>query len=68
MAALPPAVVYPPVPSGGRRVTTRGEIVGLAHGREDVAEFLRRTGLDENVVALNDPGLIEWRGGGPDAW
>ncbi|MYU18233.1 hypothetical protein GTZ78_48035 [Streptomyces sp. SID8361] len=68
MAEHPPVVVHPPSPSGGRRVTIRGEIVGLAHGPGDVAEFLRRAGLDENVVALDDPVLIEWRGGGLEVW
>ncbi|WP_078951535.1 hypothetical protein [Streptomyces rimosus] len=61
-----PVIVHPPSPSGGRRVTVHGQIVGLAHGRGDVAEFLRRAGLapDAEDVDLDAPGLIEWRGGG----
>lgn len=70
MTEHPPVIVHPPTPSGGRRVTVRGQIVGLAHGRGDVAEFLRRAGLAEpsEDIALDDPGLIEWRGGDLDAW
>ncbi|MDT0409927.1 MULTISPECIES: hypothetical protein [Streptomyces] len=69
MAAHLPIVVYPPSPTGGRRVRVDGEILGLAHGLGDVAEFLRRAGLegiDETDVARSL--VIEWRGGGPDEW
>ncbi|WP_030682493.1 hypothetical protein [Streptomyces rimosus] len=70
MGAHPSVIVHPPSPSGGRRVTVHGQIVGLAHGRGDVAEFLRRAGLapDAEDVDLDTPGLIEWRGGGKDVW
>ncbi|MCB5908970.1 hypothetical protein [Streptomyces pinistramenti] len=70
MTEHPPVIVHPPTPSGGRRVTVRGQIVGLAHGRGDVAEFLRRAGFCEpsDDIALDDPRLIEWRGGDLDAW
>ncbi|MFC4493486.1 hypothetical protein ACFPA8_04975 [Streptomyces ovatisporus] len=63
-----PIVVHPPSPSGGRRVTADGRILGLAHGTRDLAEFLRRAGMDIGTVRLDDPELIEWRGGGPDVW
>ncbi|MER8158137.1 hypothetical protein [Streptomyces sp. NPDC094472] len=66
MAERPPVTVHPPSPSGGRRVTIRGEIAGLARGPADVLEFLRRAGAED--VRLDDPELIEWRGGGPDVW
>ncbi|MEV5911088.1 hypothetical protein AB0M00_19570 [Streptomyces chartreusis] len=61
-------IVNPPSPSGGRRVRVDGEILGLAHSLVDVAEFLRRAGLelDPSEVAASD--LIEWRGGGPHDW
>ncbi|NUH35289.1 hypothetical protein HUF15_00645 [Streptomyces samsunensis] len=49
-----------------RRVTIGGEIAGLAHGPADVLEFLRRAGAED--VRLDDPELIEWRGGGRDVW
>ncbi|MGW2837335.1 hypothetical protein ACWCWD_06440 [Streptomyces sp. NPDC001493] len=64
-----PVVVYPVSPTGGRRVRVDGTILGLAHSLRDVAEFLRRAGMDdvtEDDVAAS--GLIDWRGGGPDAW
>ncbi|WP_330349727.1 hypothetical protein [Streptomyces sp. NBC_00582] len=62
-------IVSPPSPSGGRRVRVDGEILGLAYGLADVAEFLRRAGL-EGVEASDvaESGLIEWRGGGPYDW
>ncbi|MET7933465.1 hypothetical protein [Streptomyces sp. NPDC005322] len=66
MAVHPPVVVHPPSPSGGRRVTIRGEIAGLARGPADLLEFLRRAGAED--VRLDDPELIEWRGGGPEHW
>ncbi|MGW2511287.1 hypothetical protein ACWC0A_18010 [Streptomyces scopuliridis] len=68
MAVHPPVVVHPPSPTGGRRVTIRGVIAGLASGPPDLLEFLRRAGLDPDAVDLADPVLIEWRGGGPDVW
>ncbi|WP_406735370.1 hypothetical protein OG508_28155 [Streptomyces sp. NBC_01108] len=64
-----PIVIYPPSPTGGRRVRVDGEILGLAYSIRDVAEFLRRAGMDditEDDVILS--GLIDWRGGGPDVW
>jgi hypothetical protein len=63
-----PVIVYPPSVTGGRRVRADGTILGLAHRLADVVEFLRRAGLglDEFEVATSP--LIEWRGGGPDAW
>ncbi|MFF4696033.1 hypothetical protein [Streptomyces chattanoogensis] len=70
MTEHPPVIVHPPTPSGGRRVTVRGQIVGLAHGRGDVAEFLRRAGIagPAGDVQLDDPRLVEWRGGNLDDW
>ncbi|MGW2708668.1 hypothetical protein ACWC4J_06700 [Streptomyces sp. NPDC001356] len=69
MSAQRPVTVYPPSPTGGRRVRVDGEILGLAYSLVDVAEFLRRAGLDgiepEDVVRSE---LIEWRGGGPLVW
>lgn len=63
-----PIVVHPPSPTGGRRVSARGEILGLAHDVADLLEFLRRAGLDPDTIRLDDSGVIEWRGGGPDVW
>jgi len=69
MASVMPVVVYPPDEDGGRRVRFDGEILGRAYGLRDIAEFLRRAGIedvDESYVA--EFGLIEWRGGGPEEW
>ncbi|MFE5868829.1 hypothetical protein ACFQ6V_09265 [Streptomyces roseifaciens] len=68
MAGQPRIVVYPPDAVGGRRVRVDGEILGMAYGPRDVIEFLRRAGLEEGLYAIDDPRLIEWRGGGPDDW
>ncbi|SCF80024.1 hypothetical protein GA0115280_113017 [Streptomyces sp. Cmuel-A718b] len=71
MAEHPPVIVYPPSATGGRRVTVHGQIVGLAHGRGEVAALLRAAGFapgPDKVVELDRPGLIEWRGGDLDTW
>ncbi|MFI9600353.1 hypothetical protein ACIHCX_10810 [Streptomyces sp. NPDC052043] len=65
----PRVIVHPPSASGGRRVRVGAEVLGTAYSLRDVAEFLRRAGLeglDASDVAESD--LIEWRGGGPDEW
>ncbi|MGW7053150.1 hypothetical protein [Streptomyces sp. NPDC054887] len=59
-----PIIVYPPSPTGGRRVRVDGEILGLAHSDRDLVEFLRRAGLDDaEQLVDSDSRLIEWRGG-----
>ncbi|QRV27419.1 hypothetical protein I6J42_24855 [Streptomyces californicus] len=71
MAKHPPVIVHPPSPNGGRRVTVHGQIVGLAHGRGEVAALLRAVGFapgPDEAVELDRPGLIEWRGGDLDTW
>lgn len=68
MAEQPPVIVHPVSPSGGRPVTIRGERVGVAYHLLDLLEFVRRAELPEADTAIDDPELIEWRGGGPDAW
>ncbi|MET9926779.1 MULTISPECIES: hypothetical protein [unclassified Streptomyces] len=71
MAAHPPVIVYPPSATGARRVTVHGQIVGLAHGRGEVAALLRAAGFapgPDEAVELDRPGLIEWRGGDLDTW
>ncbi|MBO8184557.1 hypothetical protein JW592_03565 [Streptomyces sp. DW4-2] len=64
----PPIVVHPPSGTSGRKVTAHTESLGFAHRPEDVVEFLRRAGLDPADIQLDDPNLIEWRGGGPEVW
>jgi hypothetical protein len=69
MAEMPRVIVAPPSPGGGRRVRVDGEILGLAHNLVNLAEFLRRAGLETyDETDLRDTALIEWRGGGPDVW
>lgn len=63
-----PVIVYPPSPTGGRRVRVDGEILGLAHGLADVVEFLRRAGLELDEYDVVRSEIIEWRGGGPYVW
>ncbi|GGX75540.1 hypothetical protein [Streptomyces anandii] len=63
-----PVIVHPPSPTGGRRVRVNGEILGLAYSVTDVAEFLRRAGLDVDPVEVSVSPLIDWRGGGPEYW
>ncbi|MFJ2770368.1 hypothetical protein [Streptomyces sp. NPDC087300] len=67
MAWQTPIVVHPPAADGGRRVTVRGRDVGVARDDRDLVEFLRRAGLGDADIALDDPHLVEWRGG-PHAW
>lgn len=61
-------VVQPPLPAGGRRVRADGEILGLAHNTADVAEFLRRAGLEIDASDVARVPWIDWRGAGPDRW
>ncbi|WP_405461123.1 hypothetical protein OG786_27335 [Streptomyces sp. NBC_00101] len=58
-----PISIHRPSSSGGRRVTIRGQIAGLAMGDSDVVEFLRRAGLPDAEQLLDDPRWVEWRGG-----
>ncbi|MGW0818782.1 hypothetical protein ACWD00_37230 [Streptomyces viridiviolaceus] len=69
MASDLPVVIYPPAEDGGRRVRVDGAFVGMAYTLLDIAEFLRRAGL-EDVEASDVEGAswIEWHGGGPDVW
>ncbi|MGW0417508.1 hypothetical protein [Streptomyces sp. NPDC003015] len=62
-------IVYPPDEDGCRRVRIDGEILGRAYGLRDIAEFLRRAGIEKVGEAyVETSGLIEWRGGGPEVW
>ncbi|MEV4331484.1 hypothetical protein AB0K02_13240 [Streptomyces sp. NPDC049597] len=64
MAGNPPIVVHRISPSGGRRVTVRGRIMGLAHSDEEVLELVRSSG-ETGTVVLEDPTWVEWTGGRP---
>ncbi|GAA3565234.1 hypothetical protein GCM10022295_54310 [Streptomyces osmaniensis] len=45
-----------------------GEILGLAHNVADVAEFLRRAGLEIDPADVAGAPWIDWRGVGPERW
>lgn len=65
MAGNPPIVVHRISPSGGRRVTVRGRIMGLAHSDDEVLELVARAGITGGSELLTDPALVEWAGGRP---
>ncbi|AGS72094.1 hypothetical protein B446_26430 [Streptomyces collinus Tu 365] len=45
-----------------------GEVLGLAHNVADVAEFLRRAGLEIDPAEVAEVPWIDWRGVGPEHW
>ncbi|MET7475732.1 hypothetical protein ABZT17_15400 [Streptomyces sp. NPDC005648] len=61
-------VVLPPDADGGRAVTINGERTGTAYSLFDVLDFVHQAGLPAEDHAVDDPELIEWRGGGPYEW
>ncbi|MET7545049.1 hypothetical protein ABZS95_05190 [Streptomyces sp. NPDC005479] len=61
--ATAPLVVHWPSRSGGRYVTAYGHILGLAHDDRDLIEFLRRAGHPDAETLIDDPQMVEWRGG-----
>ena len=65
MAGNPPIVVHRISASGGRRVTVRGRIMGLAHSDHDVLKLVEQAGISGNEDLLADPTLVEWAGGRP---
>jgi len=60
--------VHPPTPKGARRVRVNGEPLGLAHNLSDIAEFLRRAGLEIDAAEVAEATWIDWRGMGPGSW
>ncbi|MFF3243077.1 hypothetical protein ACFYWY_04885 [Streptomyces sp. NPDC002870] len=58
-----PIVVHRISPTGGRRITVRDQIMGLAHSERDLLEFLRQAGLPDAEDLLDDPTWVEWVGG-----
>ncbi|WP_331758154.1 hypothetical protein [[Kitasatospora] papulosa] len=64
----PPIVVHQPSPSGGRRVTVRGRILGLAYSDEELVVFLEGAGLQDPELVLDFPEWVEWRGGRAHEW
>ncbi|WP_333738084.1 hypothetical protein [Streptomyces sp. IBSBF 2806] len=66
MSGLIRVIVHPPSPTGGRRVCVDGEILDLAHNVADVAEFLRRAGLEIDPTEVAEAPWIDWRAVGPE--
>jgi len=64
----PPIVVDQLSPSGGRRVTVRGRILGLAYSDDELVVFLEGAGLLDPELVLDDPTWVEWRGGRAHVW
>ena len=58
---------YEQGPDGsGRRVQIGRHVIAIAETRSDVDQLLKMAGLGEWFEL--DPTIVEWRGGGPDAW
>ncbi|MEU3959695.1 hypothetical protein AB0F42_07710 [Streptomyces buecherae] len=63
-----PRVVVDAPLDGRRRVTIDGRDVGVAVEPDEVVRMMRRAGVPEDRIALDDPEVVEWHGGGPDVW
>lgn len=63
-----PIVVHRPSPSGGRHVTAYGQTLGLAYDDNNLIEFLRRACLSDSESLVDDPRMVEWRGGRAHEW
>lgn len=63
-----PIVVHRPSRTGGRRVTARGQILGLAHSDHDLVVFLEGAGLQDPDLLIDDPSWVEWQGGRAHQW
>ncbi|MFV0132084.1 hypothetical protein ACLGIH_02245 [Streptomyces sp. HMX87] len=69
MAGDLPVVIYPPSGDGGRRVRVDGAFLGMAYTLVDIAEFLRRAGMEDVEASdVERADWVEWRGGGPGVW
>ncbi|MEJ8672239.1 hypothetical protein WKI71_39555 [Streptomyces sp. MS1.AVA.1] len=68
MSTRPPWWCSRQASDGGRQVTIRGEPTGTAYSLFDVMDLVHRAGLPGEDRAVDDPDLIEWRGGGPYDW
>ena len=63
-----PVVVHEPLVNGGRQVSVRGEIAGVARSVAEVLVVVRRVGIVLDPEEAASTPLIEWRGRGADAW
>ncbi|MFE6775033.1 hypothetical protein [Streptomyces sp. NPDC057702] len=63
-----PRVVVDAPLDGRRRVTIDGRDVGVAVEPAEVVRMMRHAGVPEEHLTLDDPTVVEWHGGGADAW
>lgn len=64
-----PVLVSPPSAAGCRRVRVDGQLLGWAYNVGEVAELLRRAGMDDADAFIVETAMfIDWRGGGPEIW
>ncbi|MEV7491439.1 hypothetical protein AB0O08_11860 [Streptomyces anulatus] len=56
-----PIVVHRPSAMGGRHVTVRGRILGLAYSDHDLTVFLAGAGLLDPELLLDAPRRVKWR-------
>jgi hypothetical protein len=63
-----PIVVHRLSRTGGRRVTLRSRILGLAHDDPSLILLLQRAGIPDASLLLDDPTWVEWRGGRAHEW
>ncbi|MCQ4082236.1 hypothetical protein NGB36_16885 [Streptomyces sp. RB6PN25] len=49
-------------------MTIEDSVIGRAYSVDEPIQLLRGLGLAFGEVSLYDSTLIEWVGGGPDAW
>ncbi|MCX5040336.1 hypothetical protein OHA99_05730 [Streptomyces coelicoflavus] len=49
-------------------MSLQGRAVGVAHGAQDVILLMRRHGVELDREDLDRSPLVEWRGGGSEAW
>ncbi|MEU4084366.1 hypothetical protein [Streptomyces aureus] len=65
----PSVIVDPPTKRDGRRVWVDGTCVGAARSLRALTELLNAAGWDTmDEVDVSECGVIEWHGGGPEAW
>jgi hypothetical protein len=63
-----PIVVHRLSPTGGRRVTMRRRILGIAYDDPSLVLLLQRAGIPDAFLLLDDPTWVEWRHGRAHEW
>lgn len=57
-----PIVVHRPVAAGGRPVTVRDKLLGVAHSDSEVVGLLRGAGWPFGPSLLDNPVWVRWAG------